>query len=198
MHDAPSLAPGLYIVATPIGNLGDATIRSLATLAAADAVLCEDTRVTHKLLERYGIRARTIAYHEHNAARVQDSVLSHLAAGEVIALVSDAGMPLVSDPGQRLVAACVEAGHMVTTVPGASAVLSALALSALPAEPFTFIGFLPNKAGERRRMLETFLAVPSTLICFESPHRIIDTLQELASLAPARAGFDGAGNNQDA
>ena len=186
VYDAPSLAPGLYIVATPIGNLGDATIRSLATLAAADAVLCEDTRVTHKLLERYGIRARTIAYHEHNAARVQENVLTHLAAGEAMALVSDAGMPLISDPGQRLVAACVEAGHAVTTVPGASAVLSALALSALPSEPFTFLGFLPSKAGERRRLLEKFLLFPATLICFESPHRIVDTLQELAQLAPER------------
>lgn len=186
VYDAAKLAPGLYIVATPIGNLGDATIRSLATLAAADAVLCEDTRVTHKLLERYGIRAKTIAYHEHNAAKVQDNVLTHLAAGEAIALVSDAGMPLISDPGQRLVAACVEAGHGVTTVPGASAVLSALALSALPSEPFTFIGFLPTKAGERRRMLEQFMPVPSTLICFESPHRIIDTLTELANIAPNR------------
>lgn len=186
VYDASKLQAGLYIVATPIGNLGDATIRSLATLAAADAVLCEDTRVTHKLLERYGIRVRTIAYHEHNAAKVQENVLTHLAAGEAIALVSDAGMPLVSDPGQRLVAACVNAGHAVTTVPGASAVLSALALSALPSDAFTFIGFLPNKAGERRRRLEKFLSMPATLICFESPHRIVDTLQELATLAPTR------------
>lgn len=184
--EAPRLQAGLYIVATPIGNLGDMTVRALATLAAADAVLCEDTRVTPKLLERYGIRARLVSYHEHNAAKLQPGLIERLKAGEALALVSDAGMPLVSDPGQRLVAACVEAGVAVTTVPGASAVLSALALSGLAAEPFSFLGFLPSRAGERKRLLAQFLATPATLICFESPHRIVDTLKELAILAPAR------------
>ncbi len=185
--DAARLQPGLYIVATPIGNLGDMTVRALATLAAADAVLCEDTRVTPKLLERYGIRAKLISYHEHNAAKLQPGIIDRLKAGEALALVSDAGMPLVSDPGQRLVAGCIEAGVMVTTVPGASAVLSALALSGLASEPFSFLGFLPAKAGERKRLLAQFLATPATLICFESPHRIIDTLKELTELAPSRS-----------
>lgn len=184
--EAPRLAPGLYIVATPIGNLGDVTVRALATLAAADAVLCEDTRVTPKLLERYGIRVRSLSYHEHNAARLQDQLLERLKAGEALALVSDAGMPLVSDPGQRLVAACAAAGIAVTVVPGASAVLSALALSGLASEPFTFLGFLPAKAGERKRWLQQFMPTPTTLICFESPNRIVDTLAAIAEISPQR------------
>lgn len=184
--EAPRLVGGLYIVATPIGNLGDMTIRALATLASADAVLCEDTRVTPKLLERYGIRNRLVSYHEHNAAKLQDGLVERMQAGEALALVSDAGMPLISDPGQRLVAACVAAGIMVTAVPGASSVLSALALSGLPSEPFSFIGFLPSKAGERRRLLAGFLATPATLVCFESPNRIADALAVIAELSPQR------------
>lgn len=184
--EAPRLVAGLHIVATPIGNLGDMTIRALATLAAADAIMCEDTRVTPKLLERYGIRNRLISYHEHNAAKLQDGLIERMQAGEALALVSDAGMPLISDPGQRLVAACVAAGLAVTVVPGASSVLSALALSGLPSEPFSFIGFLPSKSGERKRLLERFLASPATLVCFESPNRIAETLASIAELSPQR------------
>jgi 16S rRNA (cytidine1402-2'-O)-methyltransferase len=184
--DAPRLAAGLYVVATPIGNLGDMTIRALATLAAADAVLCEDTRVTPKLLERYAIRNKLISYHEHNAARLQSELIERLKAGEALALVSDAGMPLISDPGQRLVKACAEAGVAVTAIPGASAVLSALALSGLASEPFTFIGFLPSKASERKRLLEQFMASPATLVCFESPNRIAAALAAVAAFSPGR------------
>ena len=174
------MAAGLYVTATPIGHLGDVTLRALSTMAAVDILLCEDTRTTAKLLERYGIRTRLMAYHEHNAAKVRPAILRSLGEGLAIALVSDAGMPLVSDPGYRLVADCVANGIAVTAIPGASAVLTALTLSGLPTDRFAFLGFLPTKSGERKKLLTEFMNVKSTLIAFESPHRIVDALADVA------------------
>ncbi len=180
-YEAEKLAGGLYVTATPIGHLGDVTLRALATMAAADVLLCEDTRTTGKLLERYAIRTRLMPYHEHNATRVRPAILKALGDGQAYALVSDAGMPLVSDPGYRLVGDCVEHGIPVTAVPGASAVLTALALSALPTDRFIFVGFLPTKPGERKKLLAEFASVRSTLVAFESPHRIVDALLDLVA-----------------
>lgn len=180
-YEAAKLAGGLYITATPIGHLGDVTLRALATMAAVDVLLCEDTRTTGKLLERYAIRTRLMPYHEHNATRVRPAILKALGDGQAYALVSDAGMPLVSDPGYRLVGDCVEHGIPVTAVPGASAVLTALALSALPTDRFIFVGFLPTKPGERKKLLAEFASMKSTLVAFESPHRIVDALLDLVS-----------------
>jgi 16S rRNA (cytidine1402-2'-O)-methyltransferase len=180
--EAEKLPGGLYVTATPIGHLGDVTLRALSTMAAVDILLCEDTRTTAKLLERYGIRTRLMAYYEHNAAKVRPAILRSLGEGQAIALVSDAGMPLVSDPGYRLVADCLAQAIPVTTVPGASAVLTALALSGLPTDRFTFLGFLPTRSGERKKLLGEFMAVKTTLIAFESPHRIIDALADVAGV----------------
>ena len=180
--EAENLAPGLYVTATPIGHLGDVTLRALATMAAVDVLLCEDTRTTAKLLERYGIRTRLMAYHEHNAEKVRPAILRALGKGQSIALVSDAGMPLVSDPGYRLVADCVANEIPVTAIPGASAVLTALALSGLPTDRFVFLGFLPAKSGERKKLLAEFMNVKATLIAFESPHRIVDALVDVAGV----------------
>jgi 16S rRNA (cytidine1402-2'-O)-methyltransferase len=177
---APSLAAGLHVTATPIGNLGDVTLRALATLAAADVILCEDTRITSRLLERYGIRRPMKPYHEHNAEKVRPAIIAALQAGAAYALVSDAGVPLVSDPGYRLVKSCVENDIAVTALPGASAVLTALALSGLPTDCFTFIGFLPQRQKARHDLLMQFKAIPSTLIAFESPHRIVDALSDIS------------------
>jgi 16S rRNA (cytidine1402-2'-O)-methyltransferase len=179
-YEAPALVPGLHITATPIGNLGDVTLRALATLAAADVVLCENTRITSRLLDRYGIKAVMRPYHEHNAEKVRPAIIAALQAGGAYALVSDAGVPLVSDPGFRLVQACVEEGIAITAMPGASAVLTALALSGLPTDCFTFLGFLPQKEKARRDLLTRFRSVPSTLIAFESPHRILDALADIS------------------
>ena len=175
--------PGLYLVATPIGNLGDITLRALELLRLADAVACEDTRVTQRLLSAHGIAAagRLTAYHEHNAARETPRLLGRIAAGERVALVSDAGTPLLSDPGERLVAACREAGLMVTALPGPAAALTALQLSGLPAQPFLFAGFLPPKAAARQAAIEGLKAVPATLLLYEAPHRLPDCLQALAA-----------------
>ena len=180
--EAEKLAPGLYVTATPIGPLSDVTLRALATMAAVDVLLCEDTRTTAKLLERYGIRTRLMPYHEHNAVKVRPAILKALGEGQSIALVSDAGMPLVSDPGYRLVADCVTNSIPVTAIPGASAVLTALALSGLPTDRFAFLGFLPAKSGERKKLLTEFAGVKTTLIVFESPHRVVDALVDLASV----------------
>lgn len=184
--EAASLAPGLYVVATPIGNMGDITLRALAALAAADLVLCEDTRTSGKLMERFGIRARLSPYHEHNARKVRPEILNRLAGGAAIALISDAGMPLVSDPGYRLVKEAAERGIAVTACPGPSAVLTGLALSGLPTDRFLFAGFVPQKQGERRKLLAEFASLKATLVFFESPHRIVETLQDLAALLPGR------------
>ena len=177
--EAPSLEAGLYVTATPIGNLGDITIRALATLAAADYILCEDTRVTSRLLERFGIRNTMKPYHEHNAEKVRPAIIAALHEGKSFALVSDAGVPLVSDPGFRLVQACIAEKVKVTGLPGASAVLTALALSGLPTDTFTFLGFLPQKHKARVDLLSKFKSVPSTLIAFESPHRIVNMLLDI-------------------
>ena len=140
---AAEAAPGLYLVATPIGNLGDVTLRALELLAGADVIACEDTRVTRKLTERYGITTPLTPYHEHNAAEARPKLLARLADGQAVALVSDAGTPLISDPGYKLVRAAYEAGHAVTALPGASAVLTALSVAGLPTDHFFFEGFLP-------------------------------------------------------
>ncbi len=179
---APALAPGLYVVSTPIGNLKDITIRALGTLAAADLVACEDTRVTAVLTRHYGIRAPLIAYHEHNAEQQRPRILTALAEGKVVALVSDAGTPLVSDPGFRLVGAAVEAGHAVYPIPGASALLAALVPAGLPTDAFLFAGFLPNRTAGRRKRLTALAAVPATLVFYESPHRTAESLADMAAV----------------
>jgi 16S rRNA (cytidine1402-2'-O)-methyltransferase len=171
---------GLLVVATPIGNLGDITLRALEALRGADAIACEDTRVTAKLLARHGIRRPLIAYHEHNAARVEPQLVRRMVAGERIALVSDAGTPLVSDPGEGLVKAAIEADVEIIALPGPSAALAALAVTGLPAEPFFFAGFPPAKSGERRRFLAGLAAVPATLIVYEAPHRLAESLADMA------------------
>lgn len=179
---APPLGVGLYLVATPIGNLGDVTLRGLATLAAADVVACEDTRVTAVLLRRYGIAAKPVAYHEHNAARQRPRLLAALAEGKSVALVSDAGTPLISDPGYRLAVAAQDAGHAVIAVPGASAVLAALVSSGLPTDTFLFAGFLPPKSSARRKRLAEFRTIPATLVFFESPQRVAASLADIADV----------------
>jgi 16S rRNA (cytidine1402-2'-O)-methyltransferase len=173
---ARPLEPALYLVATPIGNLGDITIRALETLAGADVLACEDTRVTRVLLDRYGIENRPYAYHEYNADEAGARLLAALEAGKSVALVSDAGTPLVSDPGYRLGQLAIEAGHRVVPIPGASAPLAALVGSGLPNDAFLFAGFLPTKDKAKRDRLRELAKVPATLIFFESPHRIGDTL----------------------
>lgn len=176
--EAASLPGGLYVVATPIGNLGDISFRALETLAAAKAILAEDTRVTKILLARYGITTPLIAYHEHNAAEMRPRVLERLSNGEALALVSDAGTPLVSDPGYKLVEAAVEAGYKVVPIPGASAVLAALVVAGLPTDRFFFEGFLPPKQTARRERLETLSTIPGTLVFFESPRRTAEMLAD--------------------
>jgi 16S rRNA (cytidine1402-2'-O)-methyltransferase len=185
--EAEPIAPGLHVVATPIGNLGDITIRALSTLAAAETVLCEDTRTSGKLMERFAIKTRLSPYHEHNAQRVRPEILERLKQGAAIALISDAGMPLVSDPGYRLVKEAVEQGIPVTACPGPSAVLTGLALSGLPTDRFLFAGFVPQKQGERKRLFAEFSHLKVTLIFFESPHRIIETLHDLEAALPGRS-----------
>ncbi|MFD1703641.1 16S rRNA (cytidine(1402)-2'-O)-methyltransferase [Methylopila henanensis] len=187
---APPLAPGLHIVATPIGTLADITLRALETLAAADAVLCEDTRVTAKLMSHYGIGARLIAYHEHNASEMRPKVLARLAAGERLALVSDAGTPLISDPGFKLVRDCAAEGLHVTHLPGPSAVLTALVLAGLPTDRFFFEGFLPPKQAARRARIAEIARVPGTLVLFETGPRVAEALADLAEgLGPRPAAL---------
>lgn len=184
---ARPLEPALYLVATPIGNLGDITLRALETLAGADVLACEDTRVTRVLLDRFGIVNRPFSYHEHNAAEAGPKLLAALEEGRSVALVSDAGTPLVSDPGYRLGQLAIEAGHRVVPVPGASAPLAALVGSGLPSDAFLFAGFLPVKDKGKRDRLAELSRVPATLIFFESPHRIGATLATAADvLGPGR------------
>jgi len=177
--DAPALEPGLHLVATPIGNLGDITLRALETLAAADTIYCEDTRVTVRLLERYGMKVPLKALHDHNEAALVPAIAAEIESGRAIALVSDAGTPLISDPGFRLVRACSEAGIRVTSLPGASAVLTALQLSGLATDSFSFAGFLPSGDGERGRALDTLMDATHTIIVYESPHRLRDALSDI-------------------
>ena len=183
---ARPLEPGLYLVATPIGNLGDVTLRALETLAGADVLACEDTRVTRVLLDRYGIVNRPFAYHEHNAVEAGPKLISALDSGQSVALVSDAGTPLVSDPGYRLGRMAIEAGHRVIPVPGASAPLAALVGSGLPSDSFLFAGFLPVKDKGKRDRLAELSRVPATLIFFESPHRVGASLAAAADVLGKR------------
>jgi 16S rRNA (cytidine1402-2'-O)-methyltransferase len=177
----------LYIVATPIGNLDDMSPRAERVLREATLIACEDTRHTRKLCARFDIPTRRVSLHAHNEARRVPGLLERLARGESIALVSDAGTPLLSDPGARLVSAALDAGFEVTAVPGPSAILTALVSSGLPVQPFTFLGFPPRKGTARRRWLETAAAAPGTLVLFESPQRVRDTLRHLhEALGPRR------------
>jgi len=178
----------LHLVATPIGNLEDVTLRALRVLGEAELVLAEDTRRTRKLLERHGVKARPLSLHAHNEASRIERTLAELEQGGDVALVSDAGTPLVSDPGERLVAAVVEAGFPVSPVPGPSALLAALSVSGLPAAPFLFVGFPPRKAGARDALLERLCDAPETLVFFESPQRLAASLRRMAQLlGPRRA-----------
>lgn len=172
--------PALYLVSTPIGNLDDLTRRAEHVLAEVDRVLAEDTRRTRVLLEHLGVATPVVSCHAHNEAARADRLLEWLAAGEDVALVSDAGTPLVSDPGERLVRTVSEAGYPVVPIPGPSAVTAALAASGLPPTPFTFLGFVPRKGGERRSTLERIADSPETVVVFESPARLVRLLDDLA------------------
>jgi len=189
---AKPLAPGLYLVATPIGHLGDITLRALATLATADVVYCEDTRHSRKLLDRYNLRSTLRAYHEHNASEARPAILAELGRGARVALVSDAGTPLISDPGYKLVRMVLAEGGRVFGIPGASATLTALVASGLPTDCFTFAGFLPVKAGARAERLAQLAAAPGTLVLFEAPGRVAATLAAMTdiygSVTPAAIG----------
>lgn len=179
---APRIEPALYIVSTPIGNLGDITVRALETLAAAAMIACEDTRVTATLVHRFGLKTPLLAYHEHNADKQRPRILAALENGEAVALVSDAGTPLVSDPGYRLVLDVVEAGHKVVPIPGASAPLAGLVGSGLPSDTVLFAGFLPQKGGPKKSRLQELATIPATLILFESPRRLGATLASMTEI----------------
>lgn len=180
--------PGLHVVATPIGNLADITLRALATLAGADAVAAEDTRHSGRLLAHYGIEARLVRYDEHGAALQRPKIMARLVAGEAVALISDAGTPLVSDPGFRLVAEARAAGVRVHAVPGACAPIAALSVAGLATDAFLFAGFLPQRSAARRTRIGELATVPATLVFFEAPHRLAETLADLAELLPGRDG----------
>lgn len=182
----PPLPTGLYVVATPIGNRDDITLRALKILAAVDLVAAEDTRETARLLRGYGIDAKLISYHEHNEARRAPQLLSKIQAGERIALVSDAGTPSVSDPGYRLIQAAAAAGLPVVPIPGVSAAVSALSVSGLPTDRFLFVGFAPKKKGKRRQFLTDLQHQPHTLVFYESPRRIIELLAEMEAILGPR------------
>jgi 16S rRNA (cytidine1402-2'-O)-methyltransferase len=183
---APKAAPGLHLVATPIGNLGDITLRALEVLAGADVVACEDTRISRRLIERYGISADLKQYHEHNAEAARPKILAKLAEGGSIALVSDAGTPLISDPGFKLVREVTAAGFDVFALPGPSSVLTALAVSALPTDRFFFEGFLPSKQVARRTRLEELSRIDATIVMFESGNRVQEMLGDLAEIMGQR------------
>ncbi len=185
------LAPGLYLVATPIGNLADITLRALSMLKEADRICCEDTRVTQRLLSRYGIKKPLQPYHDHNAARVRPAILAALRGGERVALVSDAGTPLVSDPGYKLVRAAIAEGFAVSAIPGPSAALAALVLSGLPPDRFLFAGFLPPRQSARRRALAAWSALDATLVLFERPSRLAQTLADMAEILGNRGAAVG-------
>jgi 16S rRNA (cytidine1402-2'-O)-methyltransferase len=177
---------GLCLVATPIGNAADISLRALRALETADVVACEDTRITGKLLALHGIKASMVPYHEHNAAKVRPTLMKRLKNGESVALVSDAGTPLINDPGYRLVTDCVEAGIAITAVPGASSVLTALQLSALPTDRFFFAGFLPNKSAARKKALAEITGVPGSLVFLESAKRLAASLSDMAEILGPR------------
>lgn len=177
---AGPLDAGLYIVATPIGNLGDITLRALETLAAADVIACEDKRVSAKLLNHFSIRSQLTSYHEHNADKAGAELLAALGEGQSVALISDAGTPLISDPGYRLVTQAGQAGHRVYPIPGASSVMAALSAGGLPTDRFFFEGFLPAKAAARAKRLKELAAIRATLVLFESPNRLNAVLAAIA------------------
>jgi 16S rRNA (cytidine1402-2'-O)-methyltransferase len=183
---AARLGAGLYLVATPIGNLADITLRALETLAGADVIACEDTRITRRLTERYAISAELTPYHEHNAAAARPKLLRRLAEGKAVALVSDAGTPLISDPGFKLVREACAAGFAVTALPGPSSVLAALTLAGLPTDRFHFAGFLPPKQTARRTRLAELARIDATLVLFESGSRVQETVADLAALMGSR------------
>ncbi len=186
----PKLESGLYLVATPIGNLGDISLRALRTLAAADVIACEDTRISRKLCEHYGIATALTPYHEHNASAARPKLLAQIAQGAAIALISDAGTPLISDPGFKLVREAHEQGLAVHAIPGASSVLTALTVSGLPTDRFFFEGFLPPKATQRRSRITELIRIPASLVLFETGPRIADTLADLAQgLGPREAAI---------
>jgi len=178
-HNNQVREAGLYIVATPIGNMGDISLRALDTLAAVDVVLCEDTRVSKKLLMHYGIEAKLEAYHDHSDAGKRENIIARIGEGVKFALISDAGMPLISDPGYKLVCDIREAGFYLTSISGANAPLSAIQVSGLPSDAFSFIGFLPNKQGARRSHLKAWAEAPGSLIAFESAGRLKAALADI-------------------
>jgi 16S rRNA (cytidine1402-2'-O)-methyltransferase len=184
---APQLPQGLHIVATPIGNLEDITLRALKTLAGADRIACEDTRVSAKLLQRYGIRSILLSYHEHNAKQQGKKLLDHIESGEAVALISDAGTPLLSDPGSALVSEILEAGFKVFPYPGASALLAALVASGIDSGRFHFIGFLPPKSSARRKALVEAKQIPDTLIFYETVPRLAASLADMAEILGGRS-----------
>jgi 16S rRNA (cytidine1402-2'-O)-methyltransferase len=184
--EAEPLTPGLYVVATPIGNLKDVSFRALNVLAAANAILAEDTRVTKRLLAHYGITTPLLAYHEHSNEAVRERMLHRLKEGQALALVSDAGTPLVSDPGYKLVQVAIAEGIPVTPIPGPSAILTALVVSGLPTDRFFFEGFLPPKSAARRTRLAELAGIPGTLMLFEAPHRLPEMLADAAAVLGAR------------
>jgi 16S rRNA (cytidine1402-2'-O)-methyltransferase len=179
-------APGLYLVATPIGNLADISLRALDLLSKADVIACEDTRVTRKLLAAHGLRTPMSTYHEHNAERVRPRLIEQMKCGKAVALVSDAGTPLISDPGYKLVQAAAAAGLAVTALPGASAALAALVVSGLPSDRFLYAGFLPAKSAARRQVLRELAIVPATLIVYESARRLPAALADMAAVLGPR------------
>lgn len=176
----------LSVVSTPIGNLEDMTYRAVRVMKEADWIACEDTRTTRRLLDHYGIATPTVSYHEHNEMTRTEELVARLAAGEKGALVSDAGTPLLSDPGYRVVRAAVQAGVRVEALPGASALLAGLVVSGLPTDQFHFAGFLPAKQGQRTRLLESLRDEPATLIFYEAPHRILESLDDIAAVLGER------------
>lgn len=181
------LSVALYLIATPIGNLEDITLRALRILRdGVDRIACEDTRHSRKLLSHYGIDKPLVSFHEHNERERSEELLAALRSGERIALISDAGTPLVSDPGYRLVAAAIDSGIPVIPIPGPSAILTALCAAGLPTDVFVFGGFLPPKQGQRRKMLETWAQTPATLVFYEAPHRIVDSLEDIETVLGAR------------
>ena len=176
----------MIVTATPIGNLGDITVRALETLQQVDIIACEDTRITRRLLRRYDIDTPTFIYHEHNAERVRPRLVARLLEGDSVALVSDSGTPLISDPGFKLVRAAVDAGIPVTTLPGPTAMIAALTVGGLPTDRFMFAGFLPNRSAARRRALEGLRALDATLVFYESPRRLAGTLADMAEALGSR------------
>src|SRR5579862_7188727 len=180
--DPARVGPALYLVATPIGNLEDITFRAVRVLKEVDVIACEDTRQTQKLLNHYGISTRTISYHEHNEMTRSAQLVKEMQEGASVALVSDAGMPGISDPGYRLITLAIRHNLPVVPVPGASAFLAALVASGLPTDSFRFSGFLPAKRGERRAALEAVKSSPRTQVFYEAPHRVVESLEDVCEV----------------